>query len=680
MTNLGTVSSDRLDFDTAIAIFERALAIRSDDAEILCNLGFCWLQKSECQHAADCLELAVELDPECAQAHLLLGRVALRLVRYDDACDHYRRGLEIDPDNAAAWETLAKMELAAGRFAEGALAYEEAVIRRPDESELRFELGSTWLLAGEFKRARAVFVDVIRCQHDLAGAWNNLGNAWHSDGQIPKSRACYQKAVTLRPGFGNAHGNLAEMLRIEGKLEEADRHYEQAFVNGGSPRLRLLQATRLPPILDSRDDIDERRARLSKNIDRLIEEGVKVDPVQADAPNLFYLAYQAKNDRELLERYSQLFQSSHQPDFDPSDRRPRHDDGKLHIGFVSNHFHNHTIGLFMRGLIRHLSRQRFHVSTFSITPARDEVAREIQRDSDGYFVLSERTAHAHQVIAEQKPDILFYADLGMDPLTLALAHSRLAPRQCVTWGHPSTTGLSTIDEFYSSAIIEPEDADDHYTERLVRLSRFPTYYSRPTLPPETFDRESFGLKQTQHVYLCPQSVFKLHPDIDHIFGEILRRDPDGVVVLIRGLHKHWNHLLRQRFASTISDVSDRIVLLPRQGHASFMSLLSLADTMLDPLYFGGGNTSYQGMALGVPIVTFPGELMRGRATAGLYEHIGVTDTIARTHDDYISKSIEIATNQDLRQHIHERILSSCDVLFEDLQAVREIEARLDETP
>ena len=468
------------------------------------------------------------------------------------------------------------------------------------------------------------------------------------------------------------------MLRIEGKYDEAERHYERAIACSGTARVKILQATNLPPIFDSHAHIQEQRTRLSDNIDRLIAEGVKLDPAQSDAPNIFYLAYQGLNDREILERYSQLFESSHPPDFDPADRRPRHRDGKIHIGFVSNHFNNHTIGFFMRGLIRQLSRQRFHVSTFSVAPARDDIAREIERASDQFFVLSERTEHARQVITEQKPDVLFYSDLGMDPRTLALAHSRLAPRQCVTWGHPVTTGLSTIDEFFSCAAIEPPDADDHYTERLIRLSRFPTYYVRPILH-KPQGREHFGLKPTQRVYLCPQSLFKLHPDIDRIFGAILQQDPDGVVVLIRGLHKDWHRLLLERFQHTIPDVLDRVIILPRQDHASFLSLLTTADVMLDSLHFGGGNTSYQAMAFGVPIVTFPGELMRGRLTAGLYEHIGVTDTIARTQDDYIAKSIEIACDRDLRRDIHERILSSCDALFEDQQAVHEIEAHLAES-
>lgn len=673
LSNIGTLRADRLEFDEAIESFEQALAARPHDAEILCNLGHTWSKKLDFQTAIEFFELALEEDDSCARAHLLLGRTAAFQGDGETACAHYRRGIELDPDNAQAWESLGKFELAGGNYSKGADAFGESVSRRPGEDALRFQYGAAQLLAGEFADARSTFAEAIRSAPDMVGAWNNLGHTWNATGDLTKARACYQKAVNVKPDFAQGHSNLAEALRIEGKLDEADAHYTEALRHGCGNRIRVLQAIKLPPIPTGVDEIDECRRRLSDNIDRLIDDGVVVDPVETAAPNLFYLAYHGRNDRELLKRYSKLFRSSYRPDFEPNDRTPRHDDGKLHIGFVSKHFHNHTIGFFTRGLIRNLDRTRFHVSTFSVAPPRDEIGREIERDSDDYFVTSEQLPMAHKIIADQKPDVLFYSDLGMDAVTFGLAHSRLAPRQCVTWGHPVTTGLNTIDEFISCDLIEPADADQHYAERLVRLSRFPTFYARPILPPKPMTREQFGFTDRQRIYLCPQSLFKLHPDIDRVFAEILRNDSDGVIVLVRGLHKRWNQVLQQRFERTLGDVAERVLLLPRQGHGGFMSLLAIADVMLDPLHFGGGNTSYQATALGVPIVTCPSAFMRGRATAGLYQDIGVTDTIADSHDEFVRRCLQIAGDRDQRQDIHERILANCDRLFEDKQAVQELE-------
>jgi predicted O-linked N-acetylglucosamine transferase (SPINDLY family) len=130
-------------------------------------------------------------------------------------------------------------------------------------------------------------------------------------------------------------------------------------------------------------------------------------------------------------------------------------------------------------------------------------------------------------------DVLFYPEVGMDPLTYTLAFSRLAPVQCATWGHPVTTGLPAIDYFLSSVDLETEEADGHYTEKLVRLPRLGVCYERPPMPAPA-ERTSLGLPERGHLYACPQSPFKFHPDFDAILGGIPAPRPEGVLVLAGG--------------------------------------------------------------------------------------------------------------------------------------------------
>jgi len=48
--------------------------------------------------------------------------------------------------------------------------------------------------------------------------------------------------------------------------------------------------------------------------------------------------------------------------------------------------------------------------------------------------------------------------------TMQIAGLRLAPVQCTAWGHPVTSGLPTIDYYLSSQLMEPENAQAHYSE------------------------------------------------------------------------------------------------------------------------------------------------------------------------------------------------------------------------
>ena len=98
----------------------------------------------------------------------------------------------------------------------------------------------------------------------------------------------------------------------------------------------------------------------------------------------------------------------------------------------------------------------------------------------------------------------------------------------VFWGHPSTTGLPSIDYFVSSAAAEPADADAHYSEKLVRLPGLGVRFT-PQSPPSVASREvelaSFGLAHvgvaSERVYLCAQSLFKVHPSFDEAVEKVL---------------------------------------------------------------------------------------------------------------------------------------------------------------
>jgi protein O-GlcNAc transferase len=269
--------------------------------------------------------------------------------------------------------------------------------------------------------------------------------------------------------------------------------------------------------------------------------------------------------------------------------------------------------------------------------------------------------------------VLFYTDIGMDPVTSTLAHSRLAPVQCTTWGHPVTTGIDTIDYFISSAALETEEAEQHYTETLVRLKTLQIYYYRPELPRPSLRREDFGLTSESHVYACPQSLFKLHPEFDAVLGGILRGDPRGTLLLSWGLAPRWEQLLRQRFAATLPDVVDRIRFLPKMNRPEFLSLLAVSDVLLDPLHFGGGNTSYEGLALGVPIVTLPSRFLRGRITFALYKQMDMLDCVVHSPREYNELALRLGTDKSYRDQVRAKILAANSVLYENSTGVKELE-------
>ena len=332
----------------------------------------------------------------------------------------------------------------------------------------------------------------------------------------------------------------------------------------------------------------------------------------------------------------------------------------IRVGFLSAYFRDHTIGRLNLGRIQHLDRERFEVVVLAAHAADDPVARAFEAAADRFVRVPRAVAAARELIAAQELDVLVFTDVGMDALTSTLAHSRMAPVQMTTWGHPVTTGSRAMDVFLSSALLETEDAAAHYTERLVRPPTLCTHYARPHRP-----EGDLALPDGTR-YVCPQTLFKFHPDFDGVLAGILRGDPDGRLLLIEGRVPHWTALLRERIARVMPDVADRVHWLPGQPRPDYLRLLAGSDVVLDPFPFGGGNSSYEAFAMGTPIVTLPGAFLRGNITAALYAKAGVGDYVAASPEAYVEIALRTAAERA-------RLGEEVDVLFGDEAEVRDFE-------
>jgi protein O-GlcNAc transferase len=538
------------------------------------------------------------------------------------------------------------------------------------------------LEAGRLAEAEAICREILHAQPAQAVALHLLGRAHLRRGRPDLAASLIGKAVAVDPGVARFHADLGHALRAEGRVDEALASYRRSLALGPDPGVRLDLATLLPIVPRSGAELLAWRERLEGEVGRLLAAGdvVLEDPLAQVSATSFYLAYHGRSDRRLQEKLARLYLSAcptlawTAPHCRPGVAAPA-PDRRYRVGFVSGLLRDHTVGKVTRGLIEKLSRDRFEVTVLQ-WGQRDEWATRIARSADRAVRLRGSLASLRETIAGEALDLLFYPDVGMNPTSYFLAFARLAPVQCVTWGHPVTTGIPTLDYYLSSVDLEPSGSEDEYTERLVRLAHLPTYYYRPSVELHGQERERFGFDGSHRLYACPQLIFKIHPDFDPILADLLRRDPRGVVILVEGIpgvESQRMALLRERLARVAPDVVDRIVFLPFLDGADFLRLLAAADVLLDPPYFGGGNTSYEAFAAGAPIVTWPGPFARGRTTMACYKRMGIMDCVVDRLDGYAGTAVRLANDRAWREHVRARILARNHVLYEDIEAVREIE-------
>ncbi len=221
-----------------------------------------------------------------------------------------------------------------------------------------------------------------------------------------------------------------------------------------------------------------------------------------------------------------------------------------------------------------------------------------------------------------------------------------------------------------------ENADHQYSERLVRGKSLLTYY--PPIPKLSIhaDRFSLGWASQGSIYLCPQQLGKFTPRFDRVLAEILRRDVQGEVLITEGNVPELIGKLQQRWRGSIPDVSDRIRFMPQAKGSDYAAMLSLADVLLDPVDFGGVNTTYDALAYGKVVVTLPSEFQRTRYAAACYRAMGMDEPIARSEEEYVSTAVRLAMNREERASIEKKIESRTGEIFLRRDAVSDVQSIL----
>lgn len=669
--NLGTMLQQRGEFEEAIACYRKALDINPSIAHAHNNLGAALKQMGKLDEARESYQRAVSLKPDYAEAHSNLGNVLKQLGRLEEALAAQQRSIEANPRYAEGHNNLGLTLAAKGAFQEAIACYQRALELKPTYAEAHDNTGSALRSLGDIDGARQAYEQAVALAPTFPGARNNLGALLQSQQKLEEAIACYREALRLDPNSFFAHSNLGDALAELGEFHHAQVSYQQALAIRSTPRLKLVLATQLPPIYESTTDLERWRERLRGQLSPGKAASFAINPETDLLPSCFYMAYQGDDCRPLMETISQCYRPQNDPPLRPASQQGRGD--RIRVGFISRLFKEHTIGRLMQGLIAELDRSHFAVSVISHGKYNDGIANFIRDKAEPYIEISDHPGTARKAIADLQLDVLFYADVGMDPLTLSLSHSRLAPVQCVTWGHPVTSGSEAMDYFVSSKLIEPENAESHYTEKLELLDHLPTYYYRPKLNGPLRNRAELGLPEGRNVYLCPQSLFKFHPEFDVLLAEILRNDNTGVIGIVEAGHPTWNTTLAERFKRSMGQLAKRVVWIPRLKQEAFLHLLANSEVMLDPLHFGGGNTSYEGLGVGTPVVTLPSPFMRGRVTLGCYQQLGVMDCVAQDAQQYVELANRLACDTEYRSDVSQRIRAAGDRLFENRAAVREIE-------
>jgi protein O-GlcNAc transferase len=634
---------------SALEDLEKARLLKPNDARLCNEAGLILSDLGERDRAIDAFRRAVALNPGYARAFSNLGTALREGGDLAGAVQAYERAVAAKPDYALAWANLAVARRQLGLREAAIAAIGRALALDPRNKVALIALAALRRAEGAVDAAVDLFAAAVRVDPRDANAWLQLAGTLSERDDLDAAKDAYSRALALDPGLlrGLFGRNLS--LPMVYPALEAITKARANFELG----LAAVEA-----------ELPLRAGDLSA--ERLLDELRWVN---------WLLPYHGEDARPLQEGFAAAVGAAvdaRAPQWRaPLARRDRAGH-RLRVGFLSAFFRDGTVGRYFQHWVTDLDTRNFEVVVYHLTPGLDDLAKKLAARADTFrqCPLWQPSELAKLVRADEL-DVLVYPELGLEPTTFALAALRLAPLQCAAWGHPVTSGHSTIDVFFSSAEMEPEDAAGHYTERLVLLPGIGTRYAVPSTPAEG-TRAQFGMPEDSTLFLCPQTHYKIHPDNDSLFARVLAAVPKSRLVLFEGRHAKLTSVYLQRLNSALSahEVDPgRVIVLASVAHDDYMRINTLCDAMLDTLHWSGGNTSLDALAAGLPIISLPGPFMRGRQSLGMLRLMGLDELVARDADDYVRIAMRIAADASWKQELSSRIRKRVSAVFDDRRPI-----------
>jgi protein O-GlcNAc transferase len=687
---LANVLDARHEPAAAAAQLELALKQRPDFAGAWHNYGIVLKNMGRLAEAEQAVRRAAGIDPACGPGTVLndIGIAHAANGAPADAERVFRDAIALQPGAADAYASLALLLASLGRLDEGLACLQSGLARAPGVAALHYQLGNLLAQAGRGPDAAAAYRAATVLQPTHFAAHYGLAIALRDQGAHDEVRVCLETLMRLTPQSADEHFGLANVLRDADRFDQMLAELRKALeLDPEHVQARwALTMNQLPAVYI--DDDGPRRARAAfaaelAALDEWLDSARAARAVEAvGAPPPFLLAYQEESNRELLARHGRIC-ARVMGEWRTRQRLPASGTCAkrvpLRVGVVSQFFFNHSVWHApVRGWFEHFDPARVALHAFYLGARRDEQTRFAMERAAHFEIVGGGVRALAEAVLARDLDVLIYPEIGMHPATVRLASLRLAPVQIVSWGHPETSGLPTLDYYLSGADFEPSGAQAHYTETLVPLPNLGCWYAARDVGSTPPDLRALGLDGAAPLLLCAGTPFKYGPHHDAVFVRIAKQLGRCQFVFFRHeVNPRFSDKLRERLQSAFSREGMRaeqfVRFVPWQNGPQFFGLMQRAHVYLDTIGFSGFNTAMQAIECGLPIVTREGRFMRGRFASAILKRMDLAELIAASDEAYAELAVRVVRDDAYRESLRRRIAQRRAPLFGDVATVRALE-------
>ena len=607
----------------AMQMYRQVLTINPRHPDAFHLSGLIHHARKEYDSAIQLIEKAIKINSKVAMFHYNLGTVLNDSGCWKEAVLSYHRAIELKPDYAEVYSNLGNTLSSMGNTEDALAALSRAIELKPDFSDAYCNRGAALRRAGRDKDAFAAFNAALGLNPKCFQACHNIGNLYRDQDQISDAVRSFQHGLSIHSGSAEGWNNLGAALMNQGKISDAKLAFAKAL------------------------GINPEYAGAHSNLLMGLHYDEYIDPLAVCEA---HREWQQKHGKTEIESAKTRKKSSGT-------------DGRIRIGYVSPDFRKHSVAFFIEPVLRHHDRSRFHIRAYADVEIPDTVSRSIQSVVDDWTDISGLTnAGFLKRIQADQIDILIDLAGHTSHNRMGVFAKKPAPVQATWIGYPDTTGLDAMDYRLTDVWADPPGLTEHlHTETLVRLPGGFLCYQPAVNTPEISNTPALTTKTiTFGSFNCRS---KINHRVLKAWAEILHAVPDSrMIIKGRGM---GDVETRQSIADEMISMNipahrlEIIGFLPFQEH---LNLYHQVDIALDTFPYNGTTTTCEALWMGVPVVTFSGDVHVSRVGTSLLSNIGLSELIAGSVEDYIHTTVELAQRPDhlqhLRQSMRHRMLSS----------------------
>lgn len=202
-----TLAFERRDLEAAIGYCDHMLQLNPEDGHTLLLKGRALSDLNQSSAALQCLEQAVQVEPELAAAHYNLGWILQRAGDIPRAINAYRAAVARQDPYPVAWNNLGLVLERQGDW-DGAIdAFQTAIKQLPQFSLAHNNLGAAFAANGRFHAAVSAYREALEVDPRNVNALTNLGVALLEQGCIDAAISPFEDALALEVNHPAAQDN-----------------------------------------------------------------------------------------------------------------------------------------------------------------------------------------------------------------------------------------------------------------------------------------------------------------------------------------------------------------------------------------------------------------------------------------------------------------------------------------